>query len=221
MAVRKKTNGKAVQLARQGDPLVTAKGEVIPAEREGDDVSSPSVPLPSTSVAFKDYQAMAKRVISDFRVAPQALNVALVILGFTLCGVSDGEICSSTNLSLDDVFKVRQSRVYSEVFESIMRELINANSEFIECRIAAYSGMALGQVAQISAAGKKENNRLAASRDILDRAGHRPQDNAGRQNAGMNELHIVVTNSKDEVTTEIKFNPREVKDGRLADQEIN
>ena len=207
-----KTNGHQVQLARQGDPLVTVKGEVIPAEREGDDVSSPSVPLPSTAVAFKDYQPIVKRVISDLRSPPQAVNVAIVILGYTLLGISDGEVCSATNLTLEEVFKVRASRIYSEAFENIMRELINANSEFIECRVAAYSGMALGQVASIAAAGKRENNRLTASRDILDRAGHRPQDNAARQNSGMNELHIVITNSKDDVTTEIKLNPREEAD---------
>jgi len=76
--------------------------------------------------------------------------------------------------------------------------LINANSEYVECRISAYSGMALGNIADIAQKSKNTGYRLTASRDLLDRAGHRPQDNASRQNSGMNELHIVITDSKEQ-----------------------
>jgi hypothetical protein len=57
--------------------------------------------------------------------------------------------------------------------------------------------MALGNIAEIAARTRNTGYRLAASKDLLDRAGHRPQDNASRQNSGMNELHIIITEPND------------------------
>lgn len=204
-------------LARVGDPLPAPDGSFI-AEEDDDDLEAvDDLPPPSTAVPFKEYRPIARRVISDLRASPQSTNVALVVLGYTLLGISDGEIASSTGLAPHEVNLVRESRIYSEAFENIMRELISANSEYIECRIAAHSSMALDNIAGIARKSKNTGYRLTASRDLLDRAGHRPQDNASRQNQGMNELHIVITSPKDQIERDLDLtitaNPRSKKNG--------
>lgn len=190
------------ELARVGDPLVTPNGEIFEPEAE-EDPEAPILPPPSTAVPFKAYRPIARRVVSDLRAPSQAINVSAVVLVYTLLGISDSEICEATGLSAQDVAKVRDSRIYSESFSNVMTELINANSEYIECRLSSYSGLALNNIARIAMTAKSKTLKFHASKDLLDRAGHRPQDQAGRQNQGLNELHIVITTPADQVQTKI------------------
>ena len=186
----------ANDLAKVGDPLIAPDGSLLTEEDDGD-LGPSHLPLPSTAVPFKDYRPIQKRVLSDLRADVNMLNVVSVVLSYTLQGISDTEIAIATGISPEQITFARASRTYSDMFENIMRELINANSEYIECRVSAYSGMALGNIADIATRTKNTGYRLAASKDLLDRAGHRPQDNASRQSNGMNELHIVITEPKD------------------------
>jgi hypothetical protein len=193
-------------LPKPGDPLVM-NGEVLEPEDPDEEVyyNDGTVPPPTTAVPFKFYRPVTKRVLSDLRAPTHAVNVAAVVLSYTLLGISDAEICISTGLDGAEVMKVRDSRVYAECFGNIMQELINANSEYIECRLAAYSGMALSNVAGIAKTAKNQAVKLSANNSILDRAGFRPQDQAGRTQNGMNELHIVITTPNDVVAKDIKF----------------
>lgn len=209
----KKTNGHSNKieggknaLAKVGDPLIAPDGSLLEQEEDDDDLGPSRLPPPSTAVPFADYRPTKRRVISDLRAEANSINVANVVLIYTLLGISDAEIAEVTNLESDKIEFVRASRVYSEIFECVMRELINANSEYIECRLSAYSGMALNNVAEIAQRARNTGYRLTASKDLLDRAGHRAQDAAGRQMQGMNELHIVITTPKDQIETSIDFN---------------
>lgn len=203
------------QLAKAGDPLVTPNGEVIEPDEDMDDgMDIASIP-PSTAVPFKAYRPIARRVIQDLRAPAQAINVVAVVLTYTLLGISDSEIAEATGLSAQDINKVRDSRIYSESFSNVMQELINANSEYIECRIAAYSGLALNNIADIAMRAKNKTLKFTANKDLLDRAGHRPQDQAGRQNQGLNELHIVITSPSDVVQAKIDLK----SNGHLIEQD--
>lgn len=180
------------ELAKVGDPLVAPNGDLL-VEEDDDGIEPSSLLPPSVAVPFKDYRPITRRVLTDLRAPADMLNVTSVVLAYTLLGISDTEIMETTKINGEQIDFIRQSRIYSDMFENIMKELINANSEYIECRISAYSGMALGNIADIAAHTRNTGYRFAASKDLLDRAGHRPQDNASRQNSGMNELHIVIT----------------------------
>lgn len=208
----KNNHPRSKSLPKPGDPLITEQGEVLAPEDSEEETyyNDGSVPLPQTAVPFKFYRPVNKRVLSDLRAPNSAINVAVVVLSYTLLGISDAEICMATGLDGPEVAKVRDSRVYSECFGNIMQELINANAEYIECRLAAYSGMALSNVAGIAKTAKNQAVKLSANNSILDRAGFRPQDQAGRTQNGMNELHIVITTPNDVVTKDIKF--KQIKD---------
>jgi hypothetical protein len=186
----------AKDLAKIGDPLIAPNGDVL-VEEDDDDLSPSHLLPPATAVPFKDYRPITRRVLTELRAPADMLNVTSVVLFYTLLGISDTEISDATKLTGEQIEHIRNSRTYADMFDNIMRELINANSEYIECRISAYSGMALGNIAEIAARTRNTGYRLAASKDLLDRAGHRPQDNASRQNSGMNELHIIITEPND------------------------
>lgn len=209
------TNGK--QLARPGDPLATIQGELLEPDDDGDSggLAASSLPLPSTPVPYSAYRPQTRRVMSDFREPKALLNACAVIFSYSVLGISDAEICEATGLDMEQIESVRSARAYSEMFQNVMRELINANSEYIEARIAAYSGMALNNVADIAASAKNKAVKLSASKDLLDRAGHRPQDQASKGSSGMNELHIVITKAKDDDTV-IEFGLGGQKNGHSS-----
>lgn len=193
---------KLPTLAKEGDPLVAADGEIL--EPDGH-IDTEDLPAPRTPTPFKYYRPTTRKVLSDFRAPDTVLNVASVVFVYTVLGISDAEIGNATGLSSEDINKARETRAYSDLFEGVMTELISANSEYIEARIAAYAPMALNNVAHIAKHAQNHAVKLSASKDILDRSGHRPQDTQGRAQQGMNELHIVITKSKDAPDTDIEF----------------
>jgi hypothetical protein len=75
----------------------------------------------------------------------------------------------------------------------------------LQSRIAAYSHAAVGKIGQLVTKAKKEEVQLAASKDILDRAGMRPQDLTANQQASQNELQIRITKKVDDVTIDVKM----------------
>lgn len=196
-------------LAKVGDPIVAANGDIMMEEVDAydDDVTDSDLEAPRPPTEFKDYRPDVRRVTKDLRAPKDLVNAASVIFTYTMLGISDTEIQENTGISAEDLVKVRESRTYSEIFEAVMRSLINANSEYLEARIAAHTGMAATSIFKIASTSRNTGHRLAAAKDILDRGGHRPQDKSNGATAGLNELRIVITNS-DEHDTKIEFNTK-------------
>lgn len=194
-------------LAKVNDPLVAPNGDILMPERDEsygymNDSQEVEAQAPCE---YKDYRPQVKRVTKDLRAPVDLVNAAAIVFSYTMLGISDTEICSNTGLRPEDLPRVRESTAYSEVFENIMRGLINANSEYIDARLAAHSGMALQNIAHIASTCPNTGHRLSASKDILDRSGHRPQDRHGGD-VGMNELRIVIEDRKEEQDVNINLN---------------
>src|SRR4249919_3867829 len=102
-------------LPKPGDPYLSSTGEVLEPEDPEEEVyyNDGSVPAPTAAIPFKYYKPVTKRVMSDLRAPTHAVNVAAVVLSYTLLGISDAEICAATGLDGQEVMKVRDSRVYA------------------------------------------------------------------------------------------------------------
>lgn len=197
-----KGNGvKSNALAKPGDPLVNQRGEQLTEERD----NAPSAVEIKTITEPKDYKPAHRTVLKELPAPVKAMNLVAVIFMYTLYGIGDNELSEAIGISIDDIIKVRETRAYGETFDTMMKEFISANSEFMECRIAAYSGGALSKVASLSQNGKKEETQLAASRDILDRGGFRPQDQLSKSQSPMNELRITITNTSENIEADIEL----------------
>ena len=175
-------------LARPGDPYVEGKGTVLRDRREPQnrDLS------PGAHIRPATFRPTVRRNMRELPAQPHILKAVSVVFMYTMMGVGDREIADMLQCTSIEVEQIRALPAYAECFESVMGVFVDANSELLTSRIAAYSHDALSNVATLMDSDKDEIS-LSAAKDLLDRAGARPQDiNAKRAGLG-NELRIVIS----------------------------
>jgi len=181
---------KRSKLAAYGDPYVTASGKVIQAENL---FATPIDPPKS----MKAYRPLRKRSVPDLPASPNVMKGVALVFSFTVLGISDRDIAEICNITPNEVRQIRSHAAYGETFEIVATEFVNAKSQRLVSKIAAYADDALETVRDISVNGQKESNQLKASIDILDRAGVRPKDTAEMGKSQQNELRITIVKSDD------------------------
>lgn len=199
MAIRRKTKAGegSNALARVGDPLVTETGKTIDPEGY-----AKGRPLPKEAPALvldaANFRPLKKRSLKEMPGEVGMINAIAAVFMYTMLGIGDREIADALGIPSNQVDDVRKHPAYKECFDMIVGEFINKNSDLLAARIAAYSHSALDVVGAISLNGKKEETRLKASTDLLDRAGVRAKDIADKGSTNKSELRIIVVdNSKD------------------------
>lgn len=185
----------AKALARPGDPYVLPGGVLLKPDRFGDEVEEENEQLPASAVDVANFRSKGRRSLAGLPDKPEVLNIVAAVFLYTMLGITDREIGHILNVDSADIGAVRQKGVYKECFETISRELINVNNDNIHNRLAAHANAALGTVIDLSLNGEKEQTRLRASTDILDRAGIGPENVQGKNS--QNELRIVIMKEKD------------------------
>lgn len=177
----------AKTLAHYGDPYVAASGKIIQPETldTKEDVAK--------TAASKSFKSKTKRTIKELPAQPNVLRGISCVFVYTVLGLSDREIAELLAITVVDVRRVRQHAGYAEVFGIVSQEFISANSALLESRIASYANDALTNVHQIAQHGVKEDTKLRANIDLLDRGGIRPKDVEGRRNQQGAELRIIIS----------------------------
>lgn len=186
-----RTNGKtgvARTLARPGDPYVDIKGQVYHPLGSEEKIKSDQF-----KVDAKKFKTNRKRSLKELPALPAVMKGVSCVLTFTLLGLGDRDIAEGLGISVEEVKAIRKMPSYSESFDLVSAAFIDANSDFIHARLAGFSNECLTQLATIAVAGKKEENRMRASADILDRAGYTAKAGQNKSSDGGNELRIVIS----------------------------
>lgn len=192
-----KKNGKSVTLAKTGDPYVDpATGKIIQEERDEYNHKSSRVTLDELDP--ETYRSTQRRILKDLKSSPRAMNAVGVIFMYTMLGVSDAEIADAVNISRFDVQKVRESAAYAETFMAIHGEIVNADSICLRNRIASYAGDAVEVVKGLMHDADKDEIKLKAAKDLLDRGG---QEAPSKDDSG--ELRISIVNEGGDVEVNI------------------
>ena len=176
-------------LPRPGDPLVLPNGRVInPDSLEDLGLVDPT----ALDVAPKDFKPIATKNLADLAAEPKMIVACGAVLSLTMLGISDREIMDTLRFSEEQLHLTRNHEVYTEFFNAFYKELINANSASLQARIAAYAHGALTNVVKIAATAKRDDVRLTANRDILDRAGTRVADRMEQDKGKTTSLKISI-----------------------------
>lgn len=193
MPVRKATKKKAPgqALARPGDPLVTSKGDILEPINKPDKKGAKAL-VASQTIDPALYRPTKRRMIKELPAEARVITAVGAVFMYTLLGVGDREIADTLGTDVEEVNSLRNHSAYGECFQIIHGEFINANSDLLTSRIAAYSQTALQTVGHLASAGKKEEVQLRASIDLLDRAGVRPKDQDQRAQGMRNDLRIII-----------------------------
>ncbi len=184
------------QLARPGDPLVLASGQIL------EPLKLPNF-LPKLREETKTdpakFRGKKQKNISELPAPPNMLNAIAAVMLYSFYGVGDREIADTLKCTVVELEAIRNHAAYAEYFETLSEQIISADSDSIKHRIAAYQHAALDKVAAISVHGKKEENALRASIDLLDRGGNTAK-NANDVNMQKNTLRIQLISEKGDQT---------------------
>lgn len=201
---KRAAKSKLPVLARQGDPYITADGlEVSPEPLEGE------APEEASSVNARSFRATKKRTIKELPTNPTMMNAIACVFMYTLMGVGDREVALALNITADQLKTVRHNVAYKECFESVLSEVINANSNLLQARLAAYAEDAVDNIKEIASEQTvngqkiKPDTRLRANVDIADRAGITAKSAENRGSLRMNDLQIIIVKPGED--TEVKI----------------
>lgn len=208
MAVRSPKRGAAARkparaLARVGDPLVTSQGSVISPDTVESASETRSPGVIGASIDPELYRPLKRRTTKELPAEPRVLNAIGVVFMYTILGIGDREIADIMHCTTDEIVSIRKHSAYADYFNGVLGEFINANSDLLTSRIASYAQTAIQTVGTLAQEGKKEETKLRASIDILDRAGVRPKDQEQRQQTIKNELRIIIVKNENNVSLEL------------------
>lgn len=189
-------------LARPGDPLITSDGSKV--EQVGGNLTKKEQASHGL-INPETYRPTKRRTLKEIPSDVRIVNAVSVVFMYTLLGVGDREIADALKTDVEDINQLRAHSAYGECFQIIHSEFINANSDLLTSRIAAYSQTALQTVGHLAESGKKEEVKLRASIDILDRAGVRPKDQEQRGLATQNHLRIIVVDGDTETDVNVEI----------------
>lgn len=182
---------KAVKpvLARVGDPWISPNGTKIAPMMPSDFL--PRV-KEDTKIDALTFRGKRRRNMNELPAATNMMNAIGAVMLYSFFGVGDREIATALKCTVVELEEIRASAAYAEYLDLIGSEIITADSDNITHRIAAYSHGALDTIANVSAHGKTETNRLRASIDLMDRGGYGPKAVADKQVQLKNVLRIQV-----------------------------
>lgn len=179
-------------LAKPGDPLVLDDGRIIAPERAHIQVTPPKI-SPQT------FKAQKRRTVKELPAPESTMRGIATVFVYSMMGLTAREIADAVGITVDEVEAVKAHSAYTEVFDAVLDEFVNSNSEMIQSRIAAYSHSALDTVADVMLNGKREENKLRAADSLLNRA----SDQAKAGKSQQNELRIVIVDNEKNVDVQV------------------
>lgn len=133
-----------------------------------------AVEVPNT-MELQRLTVEARKRISDLPVPVGKMNVISLILVYSMFGVRDSEIALALGLTEANVVSVRESPFYDQVQKEIKENILASDAEAVRSMFVQSSIRAVRKIDKLIDS-KDSNVALSASKDVLDRAGHRPVD---------------------------------------------
>lgn len=152
-----------------------ADGTVIGADGKQVKPRRPLTEIPSNTEARK-IVIKANRRIADLPALPDKMNGISVILVYSMFGMADQEIAIATGLTTEQIEVIRTHDAYATMLEQLQKNVIEADQDIIRKTIHQHTHTALANVVDKISNAENEKVSLAASQDLLDRAGYRPAD---------------------------------------------
>jgi hypothetical protein len=156
--------------------VVLPSGVVVPSVAAQATGEEPPTELAAAAVVPPPGMAsIPRRKLDDLPDQPRTMNAINVVIGYALFGLDDEATCEATKLTQQQLDKLRASDAYEDMRTIIIRGVLDAEAQSVRDLFQQNARRAVGVLVDGLAAGSR-TDRLAAARDLLDRAGHRPAD---------------------------------------------
>lgn len=165
-----------MSLALATDPITLADGRVIDpvtGKQLKERKTSSFVEIPSASEA-QEIVAKTRKSIADLPVAPHQMNGLSLVCFYTMWGLSNQDIAIQAGCTVDQVKAIKAlpeyKTLHQDIFKTVMETEANDVRGFFQQKSRDAAVAIVNMVDEEGALG------LAAAKDVLDRAGHRPAD---------------------------------------------
>lgn len=172
-----------MSLPDANDPLVLADGTVInPTTGEPERARQRFIDVPTHSQAQQAATSFKRKLI-DMPAPPQHMNgISLVVL-YTMYGLSDADIATLLDVDEKQIGRMRMHDAYTKMYNEVVQGIIQQDKDSVQTLLSQASHGAARRVIAIAEQDEDDALAFAASKDILDRAGHRAQDTANERMA--------------------------------------
>lgn len=161
------------------DTITLADGTVISTRtgspvRATDGTPAGYVAIPTHTEAQKEVTRVRRR-ISDLPETPERMHVIGVVAAYYLFGLDDREIALAIGCTEQQVGNIKMTPAYTTLIESMQASIVESAQDDVR----GFLAMKATRAAQRMSAHMESDDEavsIAASKDILDRSGHRPAD---------------------------------------------
>jgi len=193
---------------KKGEDLVLPNGTIIKANAEG----LPKVMTVSDQEIEQEIDdaladpftdgAAFQRNLADVRADVKQFNPVMLILAYNMWGLDPNAIARFLSLEIEQVHTVMNSELFTETRKELLEAIRYAENSSIH----GYLSQKARKAAQVTAAALQSPSadiKLAAAKDILDRAGFRPADRTEHVHRFEDELRITYVEEKTPPTIDV------------------
>lgn len=155
-----------------------------------------------------EYSDLYKRTLADVEVDYARMNVTMLVLTYTLWGLDSYAISRVLGVTIDQVDALKETDLYARTQQQVIEAIRYAEAATVHGYLDAKANAA-ARVVAASLTNPSGDLRLAAAKDILDRAGFRPADRIEHSVKFEDELRIRYVRDEADIPT-ININAGEV-----------
>jgi len=187
----KPTNGSQLptSLPDANAPLTLTDGEVLepipPANNDG------TVEILSNSAAQQAVTSIRKKLATDLPIPGKQMSAIGVVVAYSLFGLDTFEIATALGITEDQVNRLMMSEAYTEMYGECIQAILDRETGDVRA-LFQQTARDAARAIRMQLESPDPKVKLVAAKDILDRAGHRPQDVIDQRNAMGDQLVIEV-----------------------------
>lgn len=190
-----------------GTKINPLTGEVIKIKKQQQYVEVP------TAREAQQIVISTRRKVSELPAPPKTMNTINVIISYTLFGLDDEEISIATGLTVDQIVNIKMQSAYEDMYNQMVNTIIEQDVKDVRQLFQKKSKSAAEVMINVIEDEDADMSiKMAAAKDILDRAGHRPADITIEHRQRMSaDLKIeIIKKDETKVTPIIDITPIEV-----------
>lgn len=144
----------------------------------------------SSNKEILEREIKIRKVINDLPKF-ENMNMLSVVVSYKLFGLNNKDITQITGISDEMLKNILMSDAYAKMYNDIVKNVINEDCEDIKSEFKRISRQALKNMSDLANNSEVDVVKYTANKDILDRAGLRPEDLLQKELEKKNQLNIV------------------------------
>ncbi len=169
--------------------------DLVDPDEPLDDGTLPVDPDGNLVAVLTDSEAADKlnrvyRSLDELPDIPRSVNPVNVVLCYEMFGLDDFNISVAVSLPIDTVIRIRNSDVYTQMKEAVVKGLIENARTAVQGVLSTHALGAAEQLATEMRDAGRATDRITAASQVLDRSGHTAQHVLTVKKSFENELRI-------------------------------